>query len=285
MKTIVFCNARDEDNILEWIAHYINLGFTTVFIYDHKSKTPIQTLLCVSTNDKTHPRNKVILERINTDIPMMKTTLMMRAVDYAKKREYDWMLYIDADEFLYLKDHTNIEGFLNTYKHVQQLAVNTLMFGSNGHLVQPTDGIVKSFTKCEVYPNPCVKCFVRPKYAQQAMNPHYFRLKTHRISTHCENKPLDLRTPWLYKSELTYDTVPAYFAHYYFQSYEEYKKRKIRIPRDDNGKFRDLYTEEEVHAKYNDVINEDLYIKYDAQNQIMVQFLKPNEIQQVSLPS
>ncbi|NBP58498.1 hypothetical protein EBU71_18575 [bacterium] len=279
MKTIVFCNARDEDGILEWIAHYINLGFTTVYIYDHKSLIPIESLLISRfVVDKTHPRCKVIVKRLDHDIPMMKTTLMREAAMYSKLQGYNWMLYIDADEFLYLKDDKNIQTFLEKYKNVSQIGINSVFFGSNYHSKQPSGGLLQSFLKSDDIPYKCIKPFVIPKDVRYAINPHYYILRAHKKSDHCENKPLNSKDPWIYETQLPLHVIPAYFAHYCYQSYEEYVKRKVRIPRDDNGKFRDLLPAEEIHAKYNTMDNEDLYKKYDSDNKIIIELLKPSEI-------
>ena len=44
-KVVLFTNARDEPNIAEWIAHHLLLGFDKVFVFDHLSKEPIQSMM------------------------------------------------------------------------------------------------------------------------------------------------------------------------------------------------------------------------------------------------
>jgi len=41
LKTILFTNARDESNILEWTVHHLNLGFDHIHIFDHISVVPM----------------------------------------------------------------------------------------------------------------------------------------------------------------------------------------------------------------------------------------------------
>ena len=45
MKVALFTNARDEDNILEWVVHHIGLGFDHIYIIDHLSEIPLKTVL------------------------------------------------------------------------------------------------------------------------------------------------------------------------------------------------------------------------------------------------
>lgn len=37
MRILLCTNARDEENILEWVVHHINLKFSHIHIIDHKS--------------------------------------------------------------------------------------------------------------------------------------------------------------------------------------------------------------------------------------------------------
>jgi len=57
-----------------------------------------------------------------------------------------------------------------------------------------------------------------------------------------------------------YTQVPAYIAHYIYQSKETYINRKIRLPTDDTGIIRSM--DENIHQQYNDVENNDLKNKY-----------------------
>jgi hypothetical protein len=50
MKTILFTNVRDETNIVEWVAHHLNLGFSFICIYDHLSVIPVSSLLKQNRN-------------------------------------------------------------------------------------------------------------------------------------------------------------------------------------------------------------------------------------------
>lgn len=105
MKTILFTNARDEDKILEWIVHHLNLGFDHIFIVDHKSIEPIDSKL------KIIPRELITVSRNDGDV--FKNNLIINAHKYAKNNGYDWMLYLDADEFLVLNDDEDVKSFLN----------------------------------------------------------------------------------------------------------------------------------------------------------------------------
>lgn len=119
MKTILFTNARDEEKIFEWTVHHNNLGFTNIYIYDHLSIKPIEDIV------KNVPN--ILVEPIETE-EINKVILMKISYEFAKKNNYDWMLYLDADEFLILPKFENINSFLQNYENYQQVGINWVFF-------------------------------------------------------------------------------------------------------------------------------------------------------------
>ena len=64
---------------------------------------------------------------------------------------------------------------------------------------------------------------------------------------------------------------PAYVAHYYVQSEEEYKKRKGRIM--DDGSRPNILSSSEIHSMYNEVDNHQLRCKYgDNINKFLLKY-------------
>jgi len=112
MKTVLFTNARNEKNIVEWTAHHLNLGFDLIFILDHNSDIPIVDLF------KNKPNN-VIIQKTTNDI--LKLNLMYEAHTKALQINMDWMLYLDADDFLVLNNDNTLHAFLEKYKNYDQI--------------------------------------------------------------------------------------------------------------------------------------------------------------------
>jgi hypothetical protein len=271
MKVIVFTNARDEPHILEWISHYLNLGFDHVFIYDHQSKIPISSLIAPKNISLV---NRITITRLDDNIRNMKSTLMTRALDISKEKGFDWMLYIDADEFLYLKNNDNIKTFLEHYKGYHQVGINWLMFGTNFMNIEVEGTLLEKYTRSASELNRHIKSFVKPRYAKKPMNPHVYHMRGS-CSIHCENKPLG-PDPYFFETTTLPIDVTAYFAHYIHQAHDVYIKRKIALPRDDNGKFRIQLTETELHQRNNEIITIDM-LKYNEENKRMISVLNGSD--------
>ena len=132
-KTILFTNARDEKNIREWVAHHLIIGFDLIYIFDHKSIKPL--------SQELNNLKKVIVERCEIDGPI-KMQLMLKASKIATVAGADWMLYLDADEYLILNTFHSVKNMLQYYLFADSIAINWLMFGTNFHKKEPTHGLL-----------------------------------------------------------------------------------------------------------------------------------------------
>jgi hypothetical protein len=257
MKIGLFTNIRDEKHIREWAVHHLLLGFKYIIIFDHKSINPIKNDL-----EKISPQIKVI--NASTIHDNVKMRLMMVASVIAIKNKFDWMIYLDADEFIILnKPYTAIGQILRIYGAMaHSLAINWVMFGSNFLKMEPSGLILENYTRCDAMLNPHVKSFVRPKEIISATNPHYYNIKNKNKYFTLQNTVLKNQY-YFNKCNLNYMSTPAYIAHYVNQSEESYVNRKS-LPRDDTGTLRTLIPFDELHKQYNNTINNCPKDKYSA---------------------
>uniref|UniRef100_A0A6C0K399 Glycosyltransferase family 92 protein n=1 Tax=viral metagenome TaxID=1070528 RepID=A0A6C0K399_9ZZZZ len=251
-KTILFTNARDEKNIKEWVAHHLILGFDLIYIFDHKSIIPI-------SRDITNFKKGVIVERCEMDGPI-KMHLMLKASKIATSAGADWMLYLDADEFLVLNAFQHVKQMLKYYLMADSLAINWLLFGTNNYIKDPEDGlIIENYTKSDERIDKHVKTFVRPSQVVDAVTPHYFVIVN-------PSRMISINMVSMSNSRsfnewpIEYNKCPAFIAHYAYQSEESYIKRKINLPRDDNNLYRKI--EDNIHEKHNSTENELVKNKY-----------------------
>jgi hypothetical protein len=266
MKTILFTNARDEDNMLEWTVHHRNLGFDNIFIYDHKSIYPISKTL--------QGIDYVTVINISDDF-VPKIELMKRAAQYAKNNTFDWLLYLDADEFLALPLFPNVNSFLHNYPNNQQICVNWLVFGSNFLNEKPKGTMLESYIRSTLLISDVVKSFVRPDKVIDVGNPHFFIVENMELSGGIFGDRQYVSQPAICSVDksIPFDKYPAYIAHYIFQSYDMYKRRKVNRKRDDDGgNYDHNYNETEFHGFYNDIEMthiRDLYNKINKFNMII----------------
>ena len=152
------------------------------------------------------------------------------------------------------------------------------MFGTNNHNKKCNGTIIENYTKCEGSLNQHIKCFLNIKKIKEqhnkylhAPNPHFYKLNNMDLSVGINFKNLDKVNTHFFINTLDFNSIDAYIAHYVYQSYEDYIKRKIQLPRDDNNLFRSKDTEEFIHAHYNNIINTKVKDKYNEINKKNIQ--------------
>lgn len=227
-KSIIITNARDEDNIEEWVIYHQKIGFDHVHIYDHNSIIPISKR--VSKFDNCTVTR--IEGEINT-LPDFKINLYCKySVLFAKNNGYEWMLYIDADEFLFLGEN-KVNNFIENNENYDLIKINWVLFTSNNYISQPSGLIIKNFTECYDKFNYHVKSFLKLKnYVINVVNVgiHSYNAKSYVCVN--ENKTSCSTDPF---NKINKQIEIPYIAHYYCQSDEKLKERKIDRKRDDGG--------------------------------------------------
>jgi hypothetical protein len=241
--TILFTNARDEPNIAEWVAHHLLLGFNKIVIFDHLSKIPINEFIGTNFN------NKLQVIRVE-GTGNIKLNLMKQAVDIASKQNYSWMLYLDSDEFLFLR-HSDVKNYLHIFNNADAIGINWLLFGTSGFQKQPKGLLTENFVRSELFLNSHVKSFVRPSCVLKINNPHYYVISDS-SRYYSGNGSLMKMGPFSVQP-YPFTKSPCYIAHYYTQSAEEHMRRKSRHL--DDGSVGKNQMLEDVHKHYNNAIN------------------------------
>jgi hypothetical protein len=256
-KTILFTNARNEKNIKEWAAHHLLLGFDRIIIFDHMSTIPLTTVF--NRFDK-----RVITIPCKLTNPV-KIPLMNIAKNIGVKSNADWILYLDADEFLILNKYSNVKQLLNQFPFAQSISINWLMFGTNYLKKEPNGLILNNYTKSELLLDQHVKTFVRPNCITTATNPHYYNIIQKNRMYNINKQPMNHAIPYnFFRNPIPHSETDAYIAHYIYQAEETYIKRKINLPKDDTGHMRGNM-DPNIHNIYNNIDNYEPKNKYAHQ--------------------
>lgn len=166
---------KNEDRALaEWLVYQDVIGFDTVIAYDDGS-----------TDDSRHVCESVARIQDIRLAPWVRTLgLGQMDVYRAAMRdfgpEFDWIAFIDSDEFIVPGDGLPIRRLLSTIGDHDCVAINWAMFGSSGHEVRPPDDLViTAFTQrshADFNPNRHVKSILRTKSYVDCVNPHHFKV-------------------------------------------------------------------------------------------------------------
>jgi hypothetical protein len=175
-RTALCCIARNEArDIGEWIIYHARIGFDAIILYNHRS---------VDSTGEVATRAAALAEVDLTVVPWdEEISPQNKAYSHALDtfgEYFEWMAFIDSDEFIVpVKDRT-IGQFLDSLGPVSAVAIHWVCYGSSGYVAFPAGSVTASFLwrgPLGLSINCHVKMIVRPKKVDRVINPHYFSLK------------------------------------------------------------------------------------------------------------
>ena len=166
---------KEEEPFLdEWILYHKMIGIDHFFLYDDDPAFPLTQFLKPHSEYVTiinwHNQDKLIEGKLN------QTKAYAHAViNFALN--FKWVTFIDADEFIVLRQHESISDFLSEFEDYNAVSLNWHVFGHNGHYNNPKGLITSSLTRRMFLPNQNIKTISRTEAISMIDNPHFCRLK------------------------------------------------------------------------------------------------------------
>lgn len=211
MRTVSICTiVKDEGRYLaEWIEFHLLMGVKYFYIYDNDSTDDTFDVL-------KHYEYLGIVKRIHWPGVSRQPDMCS---DFVKtcKRSYQWVAFIDIDEFLVIPGG-RIALELERYSAYGGVVVNWRLFGSNGHIKSPSGLVVHEYTKGAKDLNRHVKTILNMSYAvDRGKDVHSFRSSRPVVDQHYNIQPIDYA---LMKNEPLEGAIELF--HYHTKSLEDY---------------------------------------------------------------
>jgi glycosyltransferase involved in cell wall biosynthesis len=196
MKSAVCMIVRNEArDIAEWIGFHVLAGFDTQIIFDNCSDDGTELVI------RAAARHYDIRFHTWENRSKAAQTLAYEAACAAYRLEFDWMAFIDSDEFFVTASGEAVNPFLARYEAWSAVAVNWAVYGANGHEDFPDGLVTEAFTRradTGFFQARHVKSIIRPRLALSCPNPHYFRMEEAADGHYCDthgNYMLWVRSP------------------------------------------------------------------------------------------
>jgi hypothetical protein len=206
---------RDEARFLdEWLEYYLAAGVDHFFMYNNFSSDNYQEVL------QTYQlRGQVSL--IDWPRKPASPDAEHDCIERTRGR-FDWVGFIDADEFIVVRDGRTIPDYLDDFGDVPAVALHWYYFGSNGHEQRPNDWVIRSYTRRAEKPNHHFKVFVRPEQVTRNRNSHNFYYRHARCAVREDGRRVfgSMASPATAKN--------AWINHYYCKSKEDYLEKSAR---------------------------------------------------------
>ena len=238
------CIIKNEGPYLkEWIEYHRLIGVEHFYIYDNES------------NDNTKEVLEPYIENGTVTYLFFPGRDMQDvAYEHCSKhfgQETQWLLVLDLDEFLVLKQSKNLHEFLADYADCSQISIHWVIYGSSGHIKAPKGGVLANFKKHDVLPVFSPKSIFNPRTVI-AWGSHYMWVCGKWVN---ENKEVFGKS----RKECPINKVQV--NHYIIKSWDEFYNRKIARGRADYLTFGDDLKEYFEKFDKNDV-TDDLMLPY-----------------------
>jgi hypothetical protein len=209
---------RDElPFVYEWILYHRMLGIDHFFLYDDDPDLPLADYLKPLSDYVTvvawHGQNKHLPGR----------NRQTKAYWHAAQNflaPYQWVSFLDGDEFIVLREHENIGDFLATFPDVSAVSLNWHVFGHNGFYNDPPGLITAQLTRRMFLPNRNIKTITRCDAIESITSSHSCRLK-HGSWVDANHRPI---ADEVYPGK----TAVAHINHYQCRSFTRWMKRVER---------------------------------------------------------
>lgn len=206
----LFTRIKDEAPVLEeWIEYYRVAGVSHFFFYESFSSDNFREVL--------RPYIEEGLVTLIADWPCVPVTpyaeedCVLRALN-----RFEWLGFLDVDEFLVIKDGSSIGDFLARYGDAPAVAMHWVFFGTSGHKTRPTGNAIRSYTRRDAEPDRHVKIFLRPEGVTHCRNPHSWQYKNMRHAISEAGYPV-------YGSfSMTPQVKNAFVGHFHCKSEDDY---------------------------------------------------------------
>lgn len=146
MKTLLCGIAKlENDYIREWVEHHLNLGFDKIILGDNND--PDGEWLADPIMDYVQSEKVQVFNIRNNNIKQMGFYNDLYLGGYCN--EYDWVIFLDIDEFLFLEEDKTVGEYLSRdiFKDFTCIKIHWRMMDDNDQLINTGEPVVKRFTR------------------------------------------------------------------------------------------------------------------------------------------
>lgn len=226
MSLAICLMVKDERPYLaEWLAFHALMGVSHFRIYDNGSTDGTQALLARLA---THYDIEVLPWTVEG---IERQQSAFNDACQALSGRYDWVAFLDADEFLFDPHFRQLPRVLDALDDdIGAMAVNQRVFGSAGRIeIDDSDLVIRRFTKRAALDYPehfWVKTIARPECVKTFQFSHTVLLHSGRyIMTDCSEREVAGKHPAQAAKVAEHGLV---LHHYILKSWEEYQRKRLR---------------------------------------------------------
>lgn len=216
---------NEAPHIAEWIAYQLVIGFDTVIILDNLSTDDTKNIALAFA-----PRFDVRVVAAPFEGANFQGLAYLLALEKFG-REFAWMAFFDADEFLVLDGGKPVKEALAPLAGINAVAVNWAVFSASRHVTRPAGLTISNYFLRPELPdkvNRHVKSILRPERVRAYKNPHFFDVAGGYFDL--AGREVDWEVDGIIAGLPTH--AGGRLHHYFTRSFEDFKAKLARGYRD-----------------------------------------------------
>lgn len=275
LKTAICVIAKKEKKyIKEFVDHYINLGVTTIFLYDNNDIEEEEKYDNILNN------NIKQIKIINFRGLVRPQYLAFNQCYNNNKNNYDWIAFFDVDEFLYLYNNRNINKFLSLpkFKKCSSLLINWKYYGDNNNVFYESKPLKKRFIKPFSFSNKN-KIFIYYYAAAKSIIRGGLNITWEHFPHYLKNNIICRPNGEIIKNPLSPPKYSlAYIKHYVTKSTEEFADKLLKGAVNSNNTLNRSYWIDKINNYYFffNKKNEDKINLFEKKLKIKLNYFKNN---------
>jgi len=225
---ICICTIGKKENLYarEFVEYYKDLGVNKIFIYDNNEKNDEKFDIVL----KNYIENKFveIIDFRGIEGPQLQSMEDCRKKNF---KNYNWLIFFDMDEFLFLRNYSHISDFLNQkiFDRCQRVQLNWFFHTDNNLLYYENKTLKERFPQTDKRWNGIklggeegIKSILKGNIDIEINNVHY--LNPNLISCNGFGKIKEVKGIITNESDHYY----YYIDHYWSKSTEEFVNKLMR---------------------------------------------------------
>ena len=220
---VCLCTPGKNENryIREFIDYYINYGVDKIFLYDNNDIEGEHFEEVINDYIKNG------LVEINNWRGIKKAALSIMNSCYQQNyKRYDWLIFYEVDEYIFLKNYNNIKPFLNEpkFNKCKIIQLNWVQYTDNNLVYYENKSLIKRFTEKEKKAKDNIKnSIIHIKSIIRGHIPNILINCIHRLTVKIKGcDGFGRRSKLKNKETIRPDYEYYYIKHYYSKSLEEF---------------------------------------------------------------
>jgi len=154
--SLMACACWEDRYIEEWLLYHRSIGFEHVYLYcnDDEPSALYRKVMSFAEGDSS------FVTFVHYKYQGLQCQMLLHYMrNFAAETEF--MMTLDIDEFLVLRELNDIAAFIETRKaEFDALYFNWCYFGTNGHATRPDGDVLLNYTRRQNIPTPFTKVLV-----------------------------------------------------------------------------------------------------------------------------